>query len=917
LGFALGRRATAVGALLTLAICSSARADRAFTPRFSTNASGDITIIGNTLETCQSSVANCLNARAGIGSGGVLDNNNYVMERVDVDRTGLDSSSATLRLPAGARVLFAGLYYGARTTAGTSGKAATNSSPAALSTVDLKLPGATGFERLTGQLDQSTDVTGAYGVFVDVTDQVRRGGSGIYTVANVQSATGMDRYAGWALVVAYEAAGDPPRNLTVFDGLQSVTSGKPAVTIPLSGFQTPLSGPVRTKLGFVAYEGDLGISGDSASLNSSALTDALNPANNFFNSKISVDGNNRTEKNPDYVNQLGFDAKLIGINGILANGATSANIALRTTSDQYLPHAITFATDLYAPVIRATKTVANLTHPAGPTRPGDTLRYTVTYANDGLEAARGFVAADALPTETTYLAGSLRIAGAPAGAGSPSDLVGDDLGEYDAASRTVRFFLGTGAAPGAGGTLAVAGQPGSTVQVSFDARVDENLTEPRDITDVASATFVAPSLNKQLSALSSPATITAVPSPQPPPPQADLATAQSETVAPSPSGGDAVDSHILIEDHGPADATDVIMHATVPPGAVIDSVTTDQGSCSITGNEVTCVVPHMDSGGSVDVNVVVIEPTADTSTGSLTEATATAAQFDPTPANNSAEATAPAPGPAGAAAADAALAVDVHESNAAALLGGSGTALGGTVTEAVTISNSGPATATAVDITDALGAAAELIAIHPGSASCAPGLPLQCTIGTLPAGSSQTIEFVVRPMRAGEFIAAATVSSDQIDPYLGSESAMVVGAVTPRRTSARLRVVPVQPVTKAGQTVDFVVTAGVIKPVPGVEPKVCIALPAGLRLISAPGATSSASQLCWSLTDLMDGRPQSFRFRARVGAVPSSGANFAVQGRLTAANFVPARATAALLAPPQVVACPSSVRPDPRGRIAC
>ena len=42
---------------------------------------------------------------------------------------------------------------------------------------------------------------------------------------------------------------------------------------PVSGFQTPLSGPVRTKLGFVAYEGDRGISGDSATLDGKALSD--------------------------------------------------------------------------------------------------------------------------------------------------------------------------------------------------------------------------------------------------------------------------------------------------------------------------------------------------------------------------------------------------------------------------------------------------------------------------------------------------------------------------------------------------------------------------------------------------------------------------------------------------------------------
>ena len=275
-------------------------------------------------------------------------------------------------------------------------------------------------------------------------------------------------------LVAYEAAGDPPRNLTVFDGLQSVTQGKPALTIPVSGFQTPLSGPVRTKLGFVAYEGDLGLSGDSAALDGKPLTDAVNPANNFSTSAISLDGRHFTDKTPSYVNQLGFDAKLIGIDGILASGARSANIALRTSSDQYLPQVTTFATDLYAPVIYATKGVANLTHPDGPARPGDTLRYTVTYTNQGLEAARDFVAEDVLPSGTTFLPGSLRIPGAPASVANPSDVQGDDLGEYEPARGAVRFFLGSGAAAGRGGELAVGGQPGDRAQISLEVRVDRD-----------------------------------------------------------------------------------------------------------------------------------------------------------------------------------------------------------------------------------------------------------------------------------------------------------------------------------------------------------------------------------------------------------------------------------------------------------
>lgn len=313
--------------------------------------------------------------------------------RPDDARLLLGSADAADRRPSTVR---RAVLRRAHETAGTRGKAAPDASLAGLRKVDLRVPGGAGFSHLTGEVDQSTDVTGAYGGFVDVTALVQRGGSGEYTVANVQSATGEDRYAGWALVVAYEAPGDPPRNLTVFDGLQSVTQSKRALTIPVSGFQTPLSGPVRTRLGFVAYEGDRGLTGDGATLDGKAITDPLNPANNLFNSVISVDGKSFTDKTPDYINQLGFDAKLIRIDGVLANGATSASIALRTSSDQYLPQVVTFATDLYAPVIHATKTVENLTHPDGPTGPGDRLRYTVAYKNDGLEAATNFVAFDDL-----------------------------------------------------------------------------------------------------------------------------------------------------------------------------------------------------------------------------------------------------------------------------------------------------------------------------------------------------------------------------------------------------------------------------------------------------------------------------------------------------------------------------------------
>jgi uncharacterized repeat protein (TIGR01451 family) len=376
---------------------------------------------------------------------------------------------------------------------------------------------------------------------------------------------------------------------------------------------------------------------------------------------------------------------------------------------------------------------------------------------------------------------------------------------------------------------------------------------------------------------------------------ADLVVTQSETVAPSPSGGDVVDDHIMIVNPGPTDVTDVVLHDTVPAGAVIDSVTTDQGSCSISGTEITCLVPHMDAGGTVDVNVIYHEPTADAAAGSPSDATASATGFDPAPANNAVDVPAPSSTPAAAA-----LAVDIHATSRAV-------PLGGLETEAITITNDGPGTATGIDITNALDAAAEVIAIKPGSASCTSSTPLVCAIDALPEGATLTIELEVRPLRPGNLIDAVSVSDDDPNALLARDFATTAAAVAPRRTAARLRIVPVQPVARAGQVVEFVVTAGVTEPIPGVAPNICVSLPPGLRLTSAPSGSATPSRVCWQLTDLIRGRAQSFRFRARVGQVPRSGATLSIKGQLDGVNFTAARASAGTR-----LASPAPKPPPPR-----
>ena len=80
----------------------------AFAPRFATNATGDIGIVGNTLMTAPASDPNAVNAQNGVGS--YINNNDFNMAFVDVDSssTTFDSSRAGLTLPSERVVEFSG-----------------------------------------------------------------------------------------------------------------------------------------------------------------------------------------------------------------------------------------------------------------------------------------------------------------------------------------------------------------------------------------------------------------------------------------------------------------------------------------------------------------------------------------------------------------------------------------------------------------------------------------------------------------------------------------------------------------------------------------------------------------------------------------------------------------------------------------
>ena len=456
-----------------LATRSEAQVVRSFAIRYSRNDNGDILILGNTSLTCQTAVANCLSAQA----GGNFNNNSFSMVDIDIDGVAgtFNSSSATLTLPAGSQVLFAGLSWGGASVA------------AARNQVQFQTPVSGGYLTLTATQVDAIAGSGSqvYQGLLDVTSLVQAGGSGSYTVGNIQRTIGTNQHAGWALILVLRDPAEPARNLTVFDGFAAVTTGGAAVTATVSGFVTPPVGPVNSRVGVVAYEGDLATSGDSLRFNTTYLTDARNPANNFFNSTIGRLGSDLTAKSPNFVNQLGFDADVVDASGILANGATSATVQLSTNGDFYYPGVITVATEVFAPNIAGstfTKVVTDLN--GGTVLPGDTLQYDVTLNNSGQDPAILVTLYDTIPAFATYAAGSLRITSG-AGAGTKTDAAGDDQGVFEPIPNRVVLYLGTSATPTQGGVL----NPGSGTSLQFKVVVTGAAAAGAVVSNQASLTY--------------------------------------------------------------------------------------------------------------------------------------------------------------------------------------------------------------------------------------------------------------------------------------------------------------------------------------------------------------------------------------------------------------------------------------------
>ena len=382
-----------------------------FAPRTSTNTpvqtvynvKGDFTMIGNTNLT----LVNYSN------NGG----NNADMRYVDVDSdlNTWNSSSSTLNfskennaIPECSNIIYAGLYWtgraGSDLTFSVTKDGVTKEFDKRKISIKGPASGAyTEFSANANDIYYPSNTDGdMYSAYTEITQYVQQNGIGEYFVADIATIEGnggsIGYYGGWGMVVVYENSKMNYRDVTVFDGhafVQGFTTTN--FTFDVNGFNTVQNGDVNVKIGLMAGEGDVGVSGDYFEIeqrNSGVfqrLSHAGNTTSNFFNSSIVTGGNTR---NPNLQNNTGVDIAMFDLNNagnvLIDNNQTSTRFRYGSTQDTYIIFNVTFSVDAYIPAVDGILTTTS-TSATPPLSPNDSANYAVEIRNKGTEASNNTV----------------------------------------------------------------------------------------------------------------------------------------------------------------------------------------------------------------------------------------------------------------------------------------------------------------------------------------------------------------------------------------------------------------------------------------------------------------------------------------------------------------------------------------------
>jgi hypothetical protein len=306
--------------------------------------------------------------------------------------------------------------------------------------IKIKGPGASTYTTITAKtvgtnselLFPGTAYSGIFVGYQEITDYVKTNGPGAYTVADIallEEGSNNDSpgfSGGWTMIVIYENPVMKSRAVTLFDGYAYVNSGEFG-NIPITGFTTVGVGPVNMKLGVMAAEGDIGITGDYLAvqrlnadpttynaLNYLTLNHAGNTTNNFFNSSIfPVPAPGKSD--PILKNNSGVDFSMFTIpntgNLVIGNNQTSTTFRFGSSGDIFTIFGFAMSVDAYIPEpqgLISVNTIGGVT-PSTPLTavPGDEIEYKIDIKNRGSEATKNTIITVPVPLSALYGVGSI------------------------------------------------------------------------------------------------------------------------------------------------------------------------------------------------------------------------------------------------------------------------------------------------------------------------------------------------------------------------------------------------------------------------------------------------------------------------------------------------------------------------------
>ena len=298
-----------------------------------------------------------------------------------------------------------------------------------------------------------------------------------------------------------------------------------------------------------------------------------------------------------------------------------------------------------------------------------------------------------------------------------------------------------------------------------------------------------------------------------------------------------------------SDAEDVVVTDTLPAGLIPAAATPSQGSCTVTGQVVTCDLGTVESSISLERQVA---PTLITITGTVApsitgdEATNTAVATTATPllgggTSRSSSTTTPI-----TRSADLAVTKVADSPTAAA---------GGGITFTVTVTNSGPSDATNVVLTDLLPAPLVFSAAGSDAACGLVGGSVECVLDTVAPGESRAIAIAATlpsGATAADVTNSASVDSDIVDPDPSNNTSSVDVEIT-RQANLSITKTSAGEAVLLGESIAYTLVVVNDGPSDAVGVVVTESIPAGTTVATLPPGCSGAGPVTCALGSITAG----------------------------------------------------------------